>query len=89
MRARDGCEFLLGPVVLITLGEDVAQDLGELDEKLHVQGGVGQPFAGERAGGPVRVPVTFFQLHTEELFHHRAEIRMAETGHASRELGIE
>jgi hypothetical protein len=79
-----GCELLLGPLELAVLREPAAQLGAQLDEDLHVEGGVLQPVLRERPSRPVRSTMALGQGHAQDVLHHRAQ---SDPGHAQQAPG--
>ncbi len=85
----DGVEFLVGPFQLALPVQFLLQRVPQVDQQLHVQGGVAQPGLGERAGGPVDGGVALLQRVAEHALDHRAESDPGEAGEAAGQLGVE
>ncbi len=88
-RGGDGVELLAGPLELALPGELGLQRVAQVDQQLHVEGGVAQPGLGQRAGGPVDGGVALLQGVPEDVLDHRAEPHPGEAREPARELRVE
>ncbi|CPR12406.1 hypothetical protein BN971_03705 [Mycobacterium bohemicum DSM 44277] len=81
-------EFLCGPSAFALLVQDSGDRRAQLDQQLHVQGGVIEPFGGQRAPGPVGRAVALDQSEPEEPFDHGRQVHPVESGQPPGELGV-
>lgn len=81
-------EFLCGPIGFALLRQHVGDRGAQLDEQLHIQGGVVEPFGGQRALGPVGRAVALGQPEAQQPLDHGRQVHPLEPGQPPGQLGV-
>ena len=82
-------ELLPGPLGLALLRQLRREGVPQLDQNLHVQRGVTEPFGGQRPGGPVRRRVALLEREAEHGLHQHTEPDPWVAQQAAGEFGVE